>query len=293
MQADGGLCFANTVALSSLAGPFDLILISGGTEEGLRALSHTGLYDWLERHAASARRVGSVCGGAFVLGRAGLLKGKRATTHWSAAARLKSLYPDTKVEPDSIYTIDGSVCTSAGVTAGIDLALALVEADLGPEVATNIARQLVVFVRRPGGQSQFSEALKAQARGGSPLAAALDEIQSHPESDLCVTRLAALCAMSTRTFARRFTLEIGISPAAFVAAARLDHAKRLLLTTQVPVVSIALISGYGSAEAMNHVFRNHLGVTPTDFRDRFGSTREMDSANDQTSEGKRGSRLRS
>lgn len=268
--ADGGLAFADTVALASLTGPFDLILIAGGSEQGLIAAVRGGIGDWLRQTAPHARRVGSVCGGAFVLGRAGLLAARRATTHWSATARLQALYPDAIVEPDAIFTIDGPVCTSAGVTAGIDLALALVEADHGAQVAASIARQLVVFLRRPGGQSQFSEALRAQAKGGSLLAAALDEIQSHPERDLCVARLAALCAMSPRTFTRRFAQEIGTPPAAFVAAARLDHAKRLLLTTQMAVASIAYASGYGSAEAMNLVFRTRLGVAPTDFRSRLG-----------------------
>lgn len=271
VQADGGLSFADTAALSSLTGPFDLILIAGGTEQGLIAAIHGQLGAWLRQAAPSARRVGSVCGGAFVLARAGLLAARRATTHWSATARLQAMYPDTIVEPDAIFTIDGPVCTSAGVTSGIDLALALVEADHGSQVAANIARQLVVFLRRPGGQSQFSEALRAQAKGGSLLAAALDEIQSHPAHDLCVARLADLCAMSPRTFTRRFTSEIGSPPAAFVAAARLDHAKRLLLTTHMPVASIAYASGYGSAEAMNHVFRNRLGVAPSDLRHRLQS----------------------
>ncbi len=272
VEGDGGLALANTVALARLSGPFDLILIAGGTEQALVSLQHTNLYDWLERAAPDARRVGSVCGGAFVLARAGLLASRRATTHWSAAARLKALYPDVAVEPDAIFTIDGPTCTSAGVTAGIDLALALVEVDHGPQVAATIARQLVVFLRRPGGQSQFSEALKAQAKSSGLLGAALSEMQSHPAGDLSVTRLASLCAMSPRTFTRRFTLEIGTSPAAFVAAARLEHAKVLLLTTQMSVASIAFASGYGSAEAMNHVFRSRLGVTPSDIRNRLRSS---------------------
>lgn len=274
VTADGGISFADTVALSSLAGPFDLILIAGGTEKGLISVNQGGLGDWLWQIAPSARRIGSVCGGAFVLGRAGLLAARRATTHWSATAQLKAMYPNTIVEPDSIFTIDGPICTSAGVTAGIDLALALVEADQGSQVAASIARQLVVFLRRPGGQSQFSEALRAQVKGGSRLMAALYEIQSHPESDLCVAHLAGLCAMSPRTFTRRFTLEIGTPPAAFVAAARLDHAKRLLLTTHMSAASIAFASGYGSAEAMNHVFRKRLSAAPSDFRARMQSTLE-------------------
>lgn len=272
VEADCGLAIANTVALANLPGPFDLILIAGGTEQGLVALQQSGLYDWLQQVTPAARRIGSVCGGAFVLARAGLLAGRRATTHWSATARLKSLYPDVRVEPDAIFTIDGKVCTSAGVTAGIDLALALVEVDHGGQIAATIARQLVVFLKRPGGQSQFSEALKAQAKSGSPLQPALNEVHAYPAGDLCVASLAALCAMSPRNFTRRFTQEIGTPPAAFVAAARLDHAKRLLLTTEISVASIAFASGYGSAEAMNHVFSARLGVAPGDYRQRLRST---------------------
>lgn len=269
VEGSSGLALANTVAISRLSGPFDLVLIAGGTEQGLIGLRQSGLYEWLERMASAARRVGSVCGGAFVLARAGLLAKRRATTHWSATARLQAQYPDVKVEPDAIFTIDGRVCTSAGVTAGIDLALALVEADHGAHVAAAIARELVVFLRRPGGQSQFSEALKAQSRSVGMLQAALDEILTHPAGDLSVPRLAELAAMSTRSFTRSFAREIGQPPAAFVAVARLDHAKRLLATTEMTVASVAFASGYGSAEAMNHVFRARLGTAPGDYRDRF------------------------
>lgn len=272
IEGDGGLALANTVAISGLSGPFDLLLIAGGTERGLVALRESGLYAWLEQAAPAARRIASVCGGAFVLARAGLLTGRRATTHWSATARLQAHYPDVKVEPDAIFTIDGRVCTSAGVTAGIDLALALVEADHGAHVAAAIARELVVFLKRPGGQSQFSEALKAQSRSAGALQAALDEILAHPARDLGVPRLAELAAMSARNFSRRFAREIGQPPAAFVAAARLDHARRLLATTGMSVASIAFASGYGSAEAMNHVFSARLGTTPGDYRDRFRTT---------------------
>lgn len=269
LHGAGGLAIADTRALDTLTGPFDLVLISGGNEAGLINLRHSGLYEWLARHAPQSRRIGSVCGGAFVLARAGLLSGRRATTHWRATALLQAQYPDVKVEPDAVFTIDGPLCTSAGVTAGIDLALALVEADHGAHVAASIARELVVFLKRPGGQSQFSEALKAQVKGSGPLQGVLDEIQAHPAADLRVVRLAALAAMSPRNFTRRFTQEMGMPPAAFVAGARLAHAKRLLSTTNLPVATIAQVSGYGSAEAMNHVFRARLGITPGDYRSRF------------------------
>lgn len=268
VAAEGGIALADTVALADLTGPFDLILIAGGSEAGLTALRQTELYDWLTVAAPKARRVGSVCGGAFVLARAGLLAGRRATTHWRATARLQAACPDTRVVPDAIYTLDGPICTSAGVTAGIDLALALVEADHGAGIAGQIARDLVVFLRRPGGQSQFSEALRAQNLGSSAVAPALHEIRAHPSHDLRVVRLASLCAMSPRNFTRRFAQEIGTPPATFVASARLDHARRLLATTGLSIAEVAFASGYGSPEAMAHVFRARLGITPGDYRSR-------------------------
>ena len=268
VEAIGGIALAGTLALVELRGPFDLILIAGGSEEGLTALRESGLYDWLTRSAPQARRIGSVCGGAFVLGRAGLLQGRRATTHWRATARLQAACPEARVEPDAIFTLDGPICTSAGVTAGIDLALALVELDHGPEIAGQIARDLVVFLRRPGGQSQFSEALRAQTRVQGGLSPALAEIQSHPARDLSVPRLASLCAMSPRNFTRRFAADVGTPPAAFVAAARLDHARRLLATTGLSIAEVAFAAGYGSAEAMAHVFRARLGLTPGEARQR-------------------------
>lgn len=269
VEGEGGLAIAATMPITQLDGPFDLLLISGGTEEGLIQLRQSGLYPWLQRVAPRARRIGSVCGGAFVLARAGLLSNRRATTHWRAADRLRAMYPDVKVEPDAIFTLDGPVCTSAGVTSGIDLALALVEQDYGAGIAAAIARELVVFLRRPGGQSQFSDALRAQSRSPGLLQPVLDEIFSHPANDLSVQALAARAAMSSRNFTRRFTRDVGTSPAAFVAAVRLDHAKRLLATTEMPVSSIAHASGYGSAETMNHVFGKKLGIAPGVYRARF------------------------
>jgi transcriptional regulator GlxA family with amidase domain len=265
------MVLAETQALKVLSGPFDLVLVAGGTEPGLTALRDSGLYEWLAHESPRARRVGSVCGGAFILARAGLLAGRNATTHWRATGRLQAAYPDVRVQPDEIFTLDGPVCTSAGVTAGIDLALALVEADHGASVAARIAQDLVVFLRRPGGQSQFSEALKAQVQGSSALRAALEEIQSDPAQDLSVTHLAALCAMSPRNFTRRFTAEIGTPPAAFVATARIDHARRLLLTTELAVASIAYASGFSSAEALTHAFRAKFGQSPSECRSRHRS----------------------
>lgn len=269
VEGEGGLSIAGTLPIADLSGPFDLLLISGGTEAGLIGLRQSQIYTWLPRIAPACRRIASVCGGAFVLARAGLLANRRATTHWRATDRLRALYPEVKVEPDAIFTIDGPVCTSAGVTSGIDMALALVEQDHGAAVAAAIARELVVFLRRPGGQSQFSEALRAQSRSPGIFQAVLDDIFANPAKDLSVAALAERAAMSSRNFARRFTREIGQSPAAFVANARLDHAKRLLATTEMAIGSIAHASGYGSAEAMNHVFRSRLGVAPGEYRDRF------------------------
>lgn len=270
VEAEAGIRFADTVALHKLVGSFDLVLVAGGSERALRAQRESGLLQaWLQTAACRARRIGSVCTGAFVLAEAGLLDGRRVTTHWAATDRLRSLYPKTRVEEDAIFVIDGAICTSAGVTAGIDLALAMVEADHGAQIAGRIARELVVFLRRPGGQSQYSLALRTQAKTNAQLQRVIDLIIASPEQDLSVLQLAKAANMSERTFARRFREEFDKTPGAFAASVRIERAKALLETTDAPLASIAMQSGYASAEALNHVFRRSLGISPGAFRARF------------------------
>jgi transcriptional regulator GlxA family with amidase domain len=222
--------------------------------------------------------VTSVCTGAFVLARAGLLDGRRATTHWDSCALLARRFPLVTVEPDRIFVRDGNVFTSAGVTAGMDLALALVEADHGAEVAMEVARRLVLFARRPGGQAQFSVQLAAEA----PRDGALRELQTwiaeHLDGDLSVAALSRHAHMSPRTLARAFSREIGMTPAAYVDAVRVERARALLERGDARLARIARTCGFGTTETMRRAFRRRLGVAPVDYRARFNTTTGDDHA---------------
>lgn len=270
LAAHGGLIFGGILALEAIDRPVDTILVAGAGEGAIRrAAMDDRLVRWVADRSGSTRRLGSICTGAFVLGAAGLLDGRAATTHWAATALLQSYFPAARVDADSIYLIDGPICTSAGVTAGIDLALALVEQDLGHAIASEIARDLVLFLRRPGGQRQFSATLAAQARNSDRFADLLLWIADHPEADLSVPALAGRAAMSERSFARRFGRELGRTPARHVLDVRLDHARRLLETTAWTVDRIAERSGFGTADTLHRQFRRHFGITPTAYRERF------------------------
>lgn len=274
VPTSAGLVLANTRPFASLRGPFDTILVAGGEEAALRhAILEEGLAKWLARSAKSARRIGSVCTGAFALAAAGLLDGRRATTHWNACEELRRRFPAVAIELDAIHVIDGPVCTSAGVSAGIDLALALVEADFGGDVAAQIARDLVLFLRRPGGQSQFSAGAAAQHNAGDRMRALISWIVEHTHMDLSVPAMARRAGMSERNFARVFARETGVSPARFVLNARLDHAKLLLETTSWPLKRVADRAGLGSIDSLQRLFRARMGVAPSDYRARFAHTR--------------------
>jgi transcriptional regulator GlxA family with amidase domain len=246
----------------------DTLLVAGGIGAP-HALGDRALMRWLRRIAPRVRRLGSVCTGAFLLAEAGLLDGRRATTHWRSCRELAERYPRVTVDPDPIFVRDGRVYTSAGVTAGMDLALALVEEDHGREVALGVARQLVMFLKRPGGQSQFSVPLMAQAADRRPLSELLTWIGEHPGADLSVTALARRAAMSARNFARVFTREVGMTPARFVERARVEAARRHLEESSVGVEVIATESGFNSAEIMRRAFLRTVRVNPVDYRHRF------------------------
>jgi transcriptional regulator GlxA family with amidase domain len=216
--------------------------------------------------------VASVCTGAFLLGAAGLLEGRRVTTHWAWADRFARDHPGVQVEPDRIFVRDGEVWTSAGVTAGIDLALALVEDDHGREAALEVARWLVVFVPRPGGQSQFSAPLAAQSAERGPLREVQEAVLAHPAGDLSVERLAERACMSPRNFARVFRRETGVTPAAWVETARVECARQLLEASSAPTETIAFECGFGTVETMRRAFRRRVGVSPGEYRDRFNAT---------------------
>jgi transcriptional regulator GlxA family with amidase domain len=270
ITSSSGLQIGGTRALADLREPLDTVMVAGAPEVALReAGTSTGLVPWIARRATDTRRVASVCTGAFLLGVCGLLDGRRSTTHWSAAKALETVVPGTEVVADAIFVGDGHVFTSAGVTAGIDLALAFVEHDCGPRVALAVARDLVLYLRRVGGQSQFSASLAAQASAADGLRGIVAWIEEHPDADLSVPALAERAAMSERTFARAFLAETGMTPARFVELVRLDRAKQLLETTSWPLARVAARSGLGSAATLGRTFRRRLGITPQDYRDRF------------------------
>jgi transcriptional regulator GlxA family with amidase domain len=227
------------------------------------------LIGWLRRHAPSAQRITSVCTGAFLLAAAGLLSGRRATTHWAYSDALARRYPDVRVDPEPIYIRDGSIATSAGVTAGIDLSLALVEEDIGRDAALAVARHLVVFLRRPGGQAQFSAQLRAQVAQRAPLREVQQWITERPAADLSVEALAARAGLSARQFARTFAAQTGMPPGRYVDRVRLEAARRRLEDTGDGIEQIARSCGYGTSEAMRRAFVRTLGVSPAGYRHRF------------------------
>jgi transcriptional regulator GlxA family with amidase domain len=214
--------------------------------------------------------VTSVCSGAFLLAAAGLLDGRRATTHWAECAELERNYPNVSVEPDAIYVQDGNVWTSAGVSAGIDLALALVADDHGRKAAATVARRLVVYLRRSGGQGQFSALLAAQSANDEPVRDLLAWIPDNLTADLSITAMAARTHLSERQFSRVFKSEVGITPAEHVEAVRIEATCRLLETTLLGVEEIARTCGFGTPETMNRAFRRRLNTTPSDHRYHFG-----------------------
>jgi transcriptional regulator GlxA family with amidase domain len=249
--------------------PPDTLIVAGGV--GVEAaLGDRALLAFLRAAAPRVRRLASVCTGAFLLAEAGLLDGRRATTHWAYCAELARRHPRVRVEPDPIYVRDGCVYTSAGVTSGMDLALALVEEDLGREAALTVARWLVLFLKRPGGQSQFSAQLAAQLAAREPIQELQAWIVENVHGDLSVAALAARAGMSPRNFARVFAREVGATPARFVETARVEAARRRLEEHGAQgVEAVAAACGFGSAETMRRAFLRRVRVSPADYRSRF------------------------
>jgi transcriptional regulator GlxA family with amidase domain len=268
VAATRGPQIAATHALASVRGPVDTLIVVGG-EGAFAAAGDATFVRHVRRLARRSRRLASVCTGAFVLAAAGLLDGRRATTHWSACELLAQQHPEIIVEPEPIFVRAGNVWTSAGVTAGMDLALALVADDLGSDAARRVARQLVMYVQRPGGQAQFSVQLAVQAARPDSLRELQSSIAEHPADDHAVERLAARVAMSPRHFARVFRAETGCTPAVFVERARVEAARRLLETTPMPVEEVAAAAGFGTVETLRRAFARRVGVSPRAYRDRF------------------------
>jgi transcriptional regulator GlxA family with amidase domain len=246
----------------------DTLVVAGG-DGVFTARYNRRLVDWVAAAAGSARRVASVCSGAFLLAEAGLLDGRRVTTHWRAADRLVQDYPAVVVDREPIFIQDGRFWTSAGITAGMDLALALVEADLGPQTALRVARELNLFLRRPGSQSQFSMPLWSRQPSSDALRAVVDTIHRDPGGQYGIAELAELAGLSSRHLQRRFTNEIGLPPAAYVERVRIEAAQRALVEHDDPVEAIARRYGFGTAETLRRTFHRVVGIAPSDYRDRF------------------------
>ncbi|TMR15334.1 GlxA family transcriptional regulator [Nonomuraea turkmeniaca] len=249
----------------------DTLVVAGGT--GVDQARHDPmLIAWIRAAAADARRVTSVCSGVFLLAAAGLVGGRRVTTHWARARQLTQEHPDVRVDTDPIFIRDGNLWSSAGVTAGMDLALALVEDDLGQDVALRVARYMVLFLRRPGDQSQFSVALWSAQPSSDPIRAAVAAIHADPGGRHGITDLAAHVGLSPRHLQRRFTAELGVLPGAYVERVRMEAAQRALVAGDDPVEAVARRCGFGTAETLRKTFHRHLGVAPSDYRDRFRTT---------------------
>jgi transcriptional regulator GlxA family with amidase domain len=269
LQSSGALRLIADRGIEDCAGPIDTLLLGGGL--GVReAIRDPRLIEWVSRAAGRSRRVASVCTGAFLLAEAGLLDGRRATTHWSACHRLAEAYPSIQVEPDSIFVRDGDLYTSAGITAGIDLALALVEEDLGSALALQIARTLVLFMRRPGGQAQFSNTLASQTAESASVRDLQVWIADHLDEDLSVACLAQRVFMSPRNFARVFASQTGQTPGRYVESLRIERARALLQGGRHNIEGIAHTCGFGTVETLRRSFSRRLGVSPGEYRERFG-----------------------
>jgi transcriptional regulator GlxA family with amidase domain len=282
IRSSSGLAIEATGSLHSLR-DVDTLLVAGGAAIDM-VCTRSGVTESIAKHARTVRRIGSVCTGALLLAKAGLLDGRRAATHWNWCKRLSDLHPAVQVEKDPIFICDGNVWTSAGVTAGIDLALAMIEEDHGPDLALRVARELVMFRKRPGGQSQFSIELTAQSTRDDKIRRVQESILENPAADLSVDALAEQALMSPRNFARVFKRETGYSPAEFTECARLEKARACLESTAISIEEVAATCGFRSADVMRRAFLRHLDVTPTDYRERFGARRRMPSSDFSTSD---------
>ncbi len=264
---------AHGIADLDPAGIDTLVVVGGGGVD--KARQRPELVAWIAAAGAQARRVTSVCSGVFLLAAAGLITGRRVTTHWRRAEQLASEHPEVLVDCDPIFITDGRVWTSAGVTAGMDLALALVEDDMGREIAHAVAQEMVMFLRRPGSQSQFSVQLWSAQPRTDPIRAAVLAIHADPGAEHGITDLADHAGLSPRHLQRRFTAEIGMPPSAYVERVRVEAAQRALTESDEPVDTIARRCGFGTAETLRRAFHRNTRVAPSDYRSRFRSTREL------------------
>jgi len=264
----GGYSLAAKTTTARCRGRIDTLVVAGGM--GVRAAENDrDLIRWIRSAARRSRRITSVCSGSFLLARAGLLEGRTVTTHWASTAELARRHPELTVDPKPIFVRDGNVWTSAGVTSGMDLSLALVEEDLGRPVAIEIARWLVLFLQRPGGQAQFSSHLRTQLAERRPLRELQSWIADNLDADLRVEALAERAAMSPRNFARFFRRETGMTPAAYVEVLRVERARQLLEDSSDPVDLVSAHCGFGTPETMRRAFARRVGASPAQYRSRF------------------------
>ena len=269
VRCANGMQLTVSVDYLSYAGQADLLLVAGGPKLPMQAAPNRDFLDWLARQAAGSRRFGSVCNGAFLLGHAGLLDGQEVTTHWHDAMRLTEQFPHAKVRPDRIYVRDGRLFTSAGVTAGIDLCLALVAEDWGHEMALRIAKRLIVYIRRDGGQSQYSPYLAVGPKEDTMVSKVLRHVTENIAETLSIEQIADAVGVSRRTFSRVFAKEATVTPSVFVEQVRVDFARKLLEETDVPLKTVAFRSGFHSATQMRMIFMRRLQSTPKQYRERF------------------------
>jgi transcriptional regulator GlxA family with amidase domain len=267
--AESGLGF-EAHALLDDAPPLDTLIVPGG--RGLReAEANARIVAWLRAHARGCRRIASVCTGIYGLAPSGLLDGRRVTTHWRFARDVAQRFPKLLVDDNALYLRDGPCYTSAGITAGIDLSLALIEEDFGPRIALAVARDLVVYLKRPGGQAQYSEPLRMQVLSSDPFADLAAWVIAHLDRDLSVEALAARANLSPRHFSRRFAAVFGCAPARYVEDLRMSEARRMLSQDGVGIQRVAVAVGFASADVFRRAFERRFGVSPSDYRERFGS----------------------
>lgn len=264
-----GLRAMADLPLTEAPAHIDLLLVPGGP--GAYDVAHPAIQAWLPEATRTARRFGAICTGVFLLGEAGLLNGYRCTTHWNYVERLAQRYPECIVETEQIYVIDRNLITSGGITAGIDMALAVVAEDHGKELALEVAKVLLVVMKRQGGQAQYGPLLAAVPRDGSPIAKVQAYIVDHIDQAFTVQSMADRAAMSPRNFARAFQREVNLTPMQFVQNARIDHARRMLEGTDLPLKTVATRCGFGSARYMRKVFCERIGVTPNQYRQQFSA----------------------
>jgi len=270
VQASNGVTIAPDRTIFDPCPHFDTLIVPGGLGV-FDVLEDTTLSDWLAAQGGSCRRMGAICNGVFALGAAGLIGGKTVTTHWMDAARLAAMFRKAVVEPDRIYVRDGALYTTAGVTAGIDLALALIEEDFGKKMALAVAKYLIVYLRRAGGQSQFSPLLETQVKSDTPVAAVQSYVLAHLDAEHTLPSIAAHMQMSERNLSRIFKQEVGMTLMSYVNDARIEAARRYLESTDRGLADIARRCGFGAPATLRRVFAKRLGIGPADYRERFHS----------------------